>query len=423
MGFNKLARTFLLLVGGSAIAGSALGFGFFDSDIKFVKGSGAPSLAVKYSGLRAARIELKVNGVPVATRDISASKSSGLVPFSIRPMDLRKGDNLIEAVLYDPSGKVIGTQTTTVATGPNDLPVFVRSPKMGDTVQGTVEIRVGFNVEMREAYVSFFVDKEFRSMKNVPPFSYVWDTTGELNGWHEVEAWSFDASQSTLKSQPVRVFVNNPGGRTDRLTQEGPPAPKPATPQAKPVTAPKPATLAVPVTKAGVGAPSGMKSPDALYAEAAGFRVSPPKPTAKVNAKPAPVAKPAKPVKVENGVRIPKDGKVVILLQGKELNCDVEPRITNGVPLSPFRHLFEGAGGRVAWEHVEKICRGSGMGYEVWIKIGETYAKVNGQTFELEAVPFIEKGRTIVPLSFVDAALGMNVEYDPATRHVLITKK
>ena len=40
----------------------------------------------------------------------------------------------------------------------------------------------------------------------------------------------------------------------------------------------------------------------------------------------------------------------------------------------------------------------------------------------LKALPFLERGRTIVPLSFINGALSFKVEYDAKTNHVLITK-
>jgi hypothetical protein len=91
--------------------------------------------------------------------------------------------------------------------------------------------------------------------------------------------------------------------------------------------------------------------------------------------------------------------------------------------LAPFRHLFEAAGGEVDWDHFNKICEAKGIGNEVVIKIGDLYATVNGKTYQLEVASFIEKGRTIVPLSFVSEALNFEISYDRATNHVLILKK
>ena len=57
------------------------------------------------------------------------------------------------------------------------------------------------------------------------------------------------------------------------------------------------------------------------------------------------------------------------------------------------------------------------------ITVGKNQAQVNGQTFTMDRAAFVERGRTIVPLSFVGQALDVNVKYDPATGHLEITSK
>ncbi|MBA3726923.1 MAG: hypothetical protein H0W86_10835 [Armatimonadetes bacterium] len=503
-------KRFLAAAGATLLAAAAFSFVYVDATIRFIRSSESPSLGVQYSGAKAAKISLRINGVNVGSKNLNADRSKGLVAFKIERGTLGQGDNIIEAFLYDAKGKLLGTEKTTVYAQTKDKqPVYVRMPKGGAAVQGTVEISVGLGIEMREAYVSFFVDKQFKSLKNYPPFSYHWDTTQESNGWHEIEAWTFDRSQTTRKSQPVRVLVNNPGGRTERQDPEVAPKPEPATkpapkpepvsaaakPAPKPATkpaakpgpktepvapAPKPATK--PVTKpapnpAPVVAPAPKPAPKLatkpatkpapkpvvtpkpasepilpdvspmakptnppVYAEAAPKPVTKPAPAITIKpaapgAKPE-VIKPAPKPEVTTSAPAPKsitmkiapgtrleNGAVTISVDGKSVEFDVVPRVDGGVPLSPFRHLFESAGGEVNWQKFEKICTAKGLGKEVWIKIGGLYAKVNGKEFKLEVVPFLEKGRTIVPLSFISEALNFNVDFDPATRHVLITKK
>jgi hypothetical protein len=56
----------------------------------------------------------------------------------------------------------------------------------------------------------------------------------------------------------------------------------------------------------------------------------------------------------------------------------------------------------------------------VWFRIGNPDAKVNGNTIAMEIAPFVRRNRSVVPLSFVSEALGVKVEYDASTGHVLI---
>jgi hypothetical protein len=436
------------------LAAAAFSFVLVDAKLKIVRVENSPSLAIQYSGAKAARAEIRVNGVSSGIRDIKGAKTSGMVAFKIDLGLLNKGDNLIEAFIYDANGKVLGSERTTiVATSGGDAAVKVQLPKNGQTVQGTVQIQVGLGVEMKEAYVSFFVDKQFRSLKNFPPFTYYWDTTQETNGWHEVEAWTFDQSQATRKSAPVKVLINNPGGRTERQNPQEPapkpapkPQPKPAVqPAPKPVLKPAPQPVVQPAPKPVVKpvvqpapkpvakpAPKPVVKPVAKPVHKPILPAVTPKPS-NLNAvvvpapkpQPKPTPAPAKPalMKIAPGTRVPTNGAISISMDGKEIPFDVTPRVSGGVPLSPFRHLFESAGGEVDWKKFEKICTAKGLGKEVWIKIGDMYAKVDGKAYKLEVVPFIEQGRTIVPLSFISEALNFNVDFDPVTRHVLITKK
>ena len=41
----------------------------------------------------------------------------------------------------------------------------------------------------------------------------------------------------------------------------------------------------------------------------------------------------------------------------------------------------------------------------------------------MEAVPYLDRGRTIVPVSFLRDAMDLKVSFDPETGHVLIEKK
>lgn len=491
---RRVLSKVLALAGAAVIATTAFGASFSeDGQIRIIRGSSAPSFAIQYTGIKPARVELKINGESLGAKNMEGVATKGVVPFKIDPAKLGDGENVVEAFLYDKNGNIIGHEKTIISVrrGATD-PIFVKMPKMGQTVQGTVPIETGFGMEMQEAYVSFFVDSEFRAMKNFPPFSYLWDTTQETNGWHQLEAWSFDRSQATRKSVAVRVFVNNPGGRTERI--EVPPAPvrpeaapskpapakaapvksapapakatpinpAPATAKASPATTPAKATptpapakpaaapipvLGEPILQPLVGGLMGLRAPVLVYTEVGGYRVTTPKmpvapkpapvtaapapspapakvaPAAPTKATPAPVKAAAAKVSVERGTRIGAAGPYKISLEGKKVEFDVQPRVDKGVPLTPFRHLFEAAGGEVDWDKFAKICSAKGLGKAVVIRIGDLYATVNGTTFQLEVASFIEKGRTIVPLSFVSEALNFDISYDPGTNHVLILKK
>jgi len=463
-----------------------------DATILIDRALNSPTMTVRYSGAKVAMIELRLNGVSIATRNADARLNSGETNFTVDPKALRDGDNDIEVRAYDVSGKLVGIQNTRVtADRSGDSPAKLLGVKSGATVQGPVEITIGFERDLRNTYVSFFIDDEFKALRNFPPYNYVWDTTRSTNGWHDLEAWIVDETNNTFKTNKTRVFVNNPGGRTERNLANAKPAPVPTTaPNSteKPAPIVKPAPVAPTELKPsanvapGVGAGAGVKSSDTQAAVAltnntapvaprpaaitstagtqaqasnpSGLKSSPAVPATTTGPKylvpqgnkvPPAVATQAQPtivvqnsggtpasvamgtaghlsmVKIGYGQRLPNIGSFTVILNNKVVNFDVMPRVENGIPLTPFRHLFEHAGGKVKWLSAEKSVEAAGVGQKVTFRIGSREATVNDLLVQMEVAPFLEKGRSVVPLSFIKDALKVDVQYDPKTSHVLIT--
>lgn len=542
-----------------------------DTKIQISRALNSPTLAVKYSGAKVALIELKLNGESFGSRTVSDGKNSGETTFSIDILALKDGDNEVEIRLFDKAGRLVGSEKTVIETDNRTKGiVFLTTPRMGDTVAGPVEINVGFGKDLKNTYVSFFVDNQFKSMTNFPPYTYVWDTARETNGWHELEAWIIDDTSSTLKTRKIRVFVNNPGGRTARrntvitapkpvakrtvlkaatkplelapasnpvtepntegsspikpltiagsapvkveakpiapvlsgiasqnrvaVKVEGPsaglkPAPIPAsvavgprlltptgrravvaTPQApsQPITSAKAAVKPIATTQAAKPAIAPIAVPLVEAASKPVVKTEPAKATIKpiapivasvpvalalapatepklpkvarpaavatkpVAAAPAKVAKPSVKVaassapsymRIDRGTRLSGLSNFAILLDGEAVNFDVAPRLEEGIPVSPFRHLIEKAGGKVDWASGDKAVEAFADGKDIYLKIGDKVARIGKIPVELELAPFLERGRTIVPLSFLRDALKVEIEFDKATGHVLITSK
>lgn len=438
-----------------------------DAKILIDRALNSPTLTVRYSGVDATMVELRVNGTSFGSRQVESKNKRGETTFALDLSSLADGDNDIEVRLFDKDGRLLGTQKSVVTANDGEKgPVYMMSPKVGATVMGPVEIKVGFGKDLKNTYVSFFVNGQFKSMTNTPPFSFVWDTSREVNGWHEIEAWVVDDSTNTFKTRKVRVFVNNPGGPTTRpvpppATPVAPANPNPAAGTAK-GTKPAP-TNAAPVESANTTAPAvgsvpaqnpvnpgvspaaSLKTVDQGAAISMGPRALTPGIT-KAGVKAATVAKAAPSVmeikvstppvthvpkglssagtiSIGTGTRLPNFGAYSISFNSSPVVFDVPPRVQDGIALTPFRALFEQAGGKVDWENISKALTASGMGREVYIKIGDKMARVNKIDVSMELAPFIERGRTMVPLSFIKEGLDVDVQYDQATGHVLITSK
>ncbi len=450
----------MCLLAGAVVLGSVANAFFYDATITIDRAINSPTLTVRYSGANATMVELRINGVSMGTRNVSGLKATGETNFKIDFSMLTEGDNRVEVRLFNKAGKLVGTEKTIISTDSDSKgPVFLSVPKVGATVQGPVAIKLGFGKDMKNVYVSFFIDNQFKSMLNTPPFDYIWDTGKESNGWHELEAWVLDGSSTTFKTPKVKVFVNNPSGQTQRenpivdttveistignKTGKSVGLGSEAGPRSNGKTgvstvaksngnnvAPKAAITSKNPMKVSIGNPSGIKNtviPSSItmgpkHLTPTGTRVAYSSTTANTTAIRT-VASATRMVQITRGQRLPNLPTYSILLNSKYVEFDVNPRVENGVPLTPFRHLLQQAGGEVNWEHASKIVDAKSEGRTIWIKIGDKLAKVNNLPVDLELAPFIENGRTIVPLSFIQQSLNVNVEYDPETGHVLITSK
>ncbi len=457
----------------SGLAGTFSVPSIFPQDVQIIRTAGAPAFTVRYTGVRASRIEVKLNGSSLGFRAVDSTKSEGEVSISLDVNSLQHGDNLVEVLVFDSGGRQAAAQHTVITVEKGQTsPVSIKFPKTGDTVMGTVQIEVGFGVRSRENYVSFFVNKEFRSMKNFPPYTFHWDTTQEVNGWHEIEVWSYDETQTTRKSPVIRVFVQNPGGRTERVLPTEVLNTLPSDPLLSGITGAikgirtttgalatattnftsPPAVLPMlepPVIKPQVSGSKGLKMSNVIVPETSGQRLTTPtlsKPEVKTGAPTVseprldpvttgtsgmknpteavamniPTEKAL--VKVDANTRFSKEGKYNIYLDGAQILFDVEPRVVQGLPIAPFRYLFEGLGGSVDWFGKDRVVSAQGIGHEIWLQIGNPEAKIDGKPIRLDLAPYLERGRTLLPLSFFSDSLNLEVEYDPATGHVLITQ-
>lgn len=116
-----------------------------------------------------------------------------------------------------------------------------------------------------------------------------------------------------------------------------------------------------------------------------------------------------------NGVRQPIDR------QG------TKPVISAGRTLLPIRAVIEAFGGSVAWETATgKITVTLGKKLLV-LWLGKPQASLNGTALAIDSanpkvVPVIVNGRTMLPLRFVAESLGIDLQYDDATKKITLRK-
>ncbi len=454
---KALAKTRLAVLAAVAVLGSAAHATMLDATVLIDRAANDRTLTVRYNGANAALIELRINGVSAATRMVDESKDNGETSFTLDTASLADGENNVEIRLYDEDGKVVGSRKTAIlvdrkASGP----VYLEKPANGSTVQGQIEIKLGLEKSLKNVYVSFFIDDEFKALRNFPPYSYMFDTLSVPNGWHEVQAWVVDDSNNTFKTERMRIFVANPGGNTTRNnaggggtvtpnntpvktggavgelkpgTTGGQSTEVPANDPTRPETSGNKikivtggATGTKPVS-AGAGTASGQQT---LRPDAGGtpVKIGDLKPSEKINQMGHEmIAARTGPVSITHGTRLDNVGNFGVMLDGEMVAFDVSPRVEGGVPFTPFRHLLEHGGGTVEWKHELKEVEATGMGRTIWMKVGYEFAKVDGADVRFEASPFIDSSRILVPMSFLVDSLNLNVSYDPNTGHVLVTRQ
>jgi hypothetical protein len=515
-------------------ANDAVGAGTFALDVSFQSKSNSPVVTA----------ELWVDGVRWVRRDLDTPQLKNVLSFDVDASSLTEGKHNFVVKVFTADGVVSETKIA-VRAGSNEgvLEGSISGPDLsfltpgnGKKVQGVVELTVEAKARNGQSpYVTFYVDKQFKTLKNYPPYTYTWDTTTVPNGYHTIEAMGYLDDANATTTRRIKVYVDNPGGATkvqndvpDLKKAAAQPAATAASAIAKPLTIPlpKPEKTVKPVAKtatpavaattapAKTAAPSISELPVATPAKVVtldlnlntngpigdtlpvaprslqpvgksatrlpdpGIAVMPQRVLRATDITPAPLATP-KTVKAApssavmapsgiapvlpgprvrmtaqapvGSVKVPmvprRDTKntpkpfvkpalptlpgmepiaerpVQVAFDGQRIAFDVQPRVEAGLPIAPFRHIFEHTGGEVMWVSESRIVRAVNADREVVIGIGKDKAKVNGAQVTLDRAAFIEKGRTIVPLSFVGRALDVDVKYDAATGRIQITSK
>lgn len=466
-------------------------------------------LSVRYQGKAIVKLELWVDNVLFAEKSLDTPQERGVASFLLDPAYLSAGKHTITLKAIEVDGTVGTARTSVIVEAPTltNLPLAIVSPANGTAVSGKVEIGLRVNEQLGRAYISLFIDRQFKTLRNFPPYTYTWDTTTVENGWHLIEALGVDEARNTYKAVPVRVLVNNPGGQTVRETR----LPEAAASSPDILLTPLGSALmlqpaeAMPyfttrdvmppavagagakrtLSDAGTAAPQQMakaiappsmlggqrdtapmseprvsvQSPDAVAGSLSQPQVLPSTtapagqklvvPQMVAMAPPAPqtvyevrkgdtltgIARrhgvSPEAVATVNGIsnpnRVRAGDKLIIpgstfqvVFDNTRIAFDVPPRVQDGVPLAPFRQIFEHTGGWLFWYPQSRTVRAVNAEREIELRIGHPSAQVNNQTLPMEVAPFIDRGRTIVPLSFVRDALDVKIHYDPKTGNLLI---
>lgn len=118
-----------------------------------------------------------------------------------------------------------------------------------------------------------------------------------------------------------------------------------------------------------------------------------------------------------------KEGAVNVYMNGRSpiFEETALPFIQNGRTLMPLRALGEEIGAEVTWNESDRKVFLEKDGVTIELKIDSNIAYVNGEEVELELPATIVNGRTFVPARFIGEVMDINVEWVPEGNIVLMS--
>lgn len=114
-------------------------------------------------------------------------------------------------------------------------------------------------------------------------------------------------------------------------------------------------------------------------------------------------------------------GSTAATVSGKTVYNDVAPLVVADRTMLPARFVAENLGAVVSWDGKTESVTIEGNNRYIELFVGSNFAKIDGETITLDSTPFVQNGRTYVPVRFISEALGANVEWVEALQQVIIT--
>jgi hypothetical protein len=114
------------------------------------------------------------------------------------------------------------------------------------------------------------------------------------------------------------------------------------------------------------------------------------------------------------------DNQIKVVFQGDALNFSLPVINKDGRTFYPMRELLEAIGATVGWDSETRTASGTLGDKKAEFAIDSKIYKVNGESFEMDTMAFVESGRTYLPIRFACEGLGFSVRWDDATNSIII---
>ena len=125
---------------------------------------------------------------------------------------------------------------------------------------------------------------------------------------------------------------------------------------------------------------------------------------------------------IDNASASPTWEEISVFLNGKPISFDQPPVIVDGRTLVPLRAIFEAFGAAVEWDASTRTVTSVKNGTVIEMTVGNNVFYVDGTEIELDVPAQIINNRTLVPVRAIGEALSCGVEWEAATRTVIITE-
>ena len=115
---------------------------------------------------------------------------------------------------------------------------------------------------------------------------------------------------------------------------------------------------------------------------------------------------------------------IKVIVNGSELKIaenDTKPFVEDGRTLVPMRAIFEALGAAVEWDDTTKTVTSKSENGNIEMTVGSDTIKINGADTRVDVPAKIVEGRTVVPVRVISEGLNCKVEWSQETQTVTIS--
>lgn len=111
-----------------------------------------------------------------------------------------------------------------------------------------------------------------------------------------------------------------------------------------------------------------------------------------------------------------------LIIEGKQVEADVPPMISNGRTMVPLRVVAEKMGAEVQWDQESQTATIVQAQKSVKLQLNNKRASINNKSVQLDTPPQIVNQRMLLPLRFVGEALGSTIGWEQTSRTVVANR-